>query len=284
MKEHNTYNNENPEVIENYKEEGVLTLEALDIASHDATTTAHKKHIEHMDKSFKLTTPVAIIIAAVIISGGLIGYGAITQGTNSNTKATMFTGKAIDKTDYIDGKVDSKVIVVEYSDPECPYCISVYPTLKQIRTKYTDKIAFVYRHFPLTDRHPHAFDESHAIICAGKVGGATKYFEYMDALFGYKVPKQSQSNPSPQLPLSGKENIAKEIGLDMLAFNSCMKKDNTEKDIKDLLSDSAAAGVQGTPSTFVLIKTRKGYEVVSVIDGAQSIGYFEAAIEEALNR
>ncbi len=275
MNEQNLHNKE-PEVIENYKEEGILTVETLDIASSDATSTSHKKH---GGKKFTLTTPVAIIIASIIIALGLMGYGAIVQGGGSSTPSNMFKGRTIDSTDYIYGKENSKVIVVEYADPECYYCIQLSPTIKTIHEKYKDKVAFVYRHFPLTQIHPHAFDESRAIACVGNIGGVEKFYSYIGSLFDYKL-----KNKTIELKPTGKEDLAKSVGVDMNSFNECMKTKQTEKIVGDSINDGIAAGVQGTPSTFVLVKTRKGYEVVSMIDGARGEEFFSAAIEEALSR
>src|SRR3989338_1611239 len=103
------------------------------------------KTIIHHTKNFTLSTPSAILIGSVIIAGSIIAYGFIVQGGSSNTTDTMFAGREIDESDYIDGNAKSKVFVIEYSDPECPYCTAVHSTMKQIRTEYSDKIAFVYR-------------------------------------------------------------------------------------------------------------------------------------------
>ncbi len=276
MNEQNTHNNNNPEVVENYKEEGMLTVETLDIASHDATAHTHKKH-KH--GGFTLTTPVAIIIAAIIISGGLMGYGAITSGGNTSSSLKPFAGRAIDSTDYIYGKENSKIIVVEYSDTECPFCVQLSPTIKQLKSEYGDKVAFTFRYFPLTQIHKNAVDESRAIECAGVVGGKEKYYAYIDEFFGYKMSKQTT-----QLPKTGKEDIAKSIGLNMSEFANCMSTKQTEKKVLDSINDGIAAGVQGTPSTFILLKTRKGYDVVTMVDGARPYEFFKAALDEALNR
>jgi predicted DsbA family dithiol-disulfide isomerase len=48
------------------------------------------------------------------------------------------------------------------------------------------------------------------------------------------------------------------------------------------MADGVAAGVQGTPTSFVLVKTRKGYEQVALIDGARPYTYFKAALDQAL--
>ncbi len=232
-------------------------------------------------RHFTLSTPVAIILASLILGGSHIVYGLISQST-PGTQTTSFTGKPIDGTDYVEGKTNSKVVVVEYSDPECPYCISLHPTMKQLRTDYGDKIAFVYRHFPLTQIHPHAYDEAKAIACAGTLGGKEKYYEYIDALFGYKAPLQTQQNPSPQLPASGKEDIAKNVGLDSAAFKRCEEDQATATAIDSSINDGIQAGVQGTPSSFVLLKEKKGYKVIAFIDGARQYEYFKAAIDQAL--
>ena len=277
MKDHNTHNHEDGEILENYKEEGAITLEALEVASHNvASREAHKKH---MRKGFTLTTPVAVIVAAIIIAGGLMGYGIITQGGSNSVPKPLFKGRAVDATDYVEGKTTSKVFVVEYSDPECPFCGQVSATIKQLRTDYAGKVAFVYRHFPLTQIHKNAFDRSRAMACAGKVGGTEKYYAYIDTYYGYETSKQST-----EIPKTGLEDFARTVGLDITAFSSCMKNNETSQLVTDSVTDGAAAGVQGTPSTFILVKTKKGYEQVSMIDGARPIDFFKTVIDEALAR
>jgi hypothetical protein len=81
----------------------------------------------------KLSTPGAVIIGSIIIAASILGYGFIMREGSTAAKMTQFAGKAIDSTDITEGNQKSKVLVVEYSDPECPYCITVYPTMKQQR-------------------------------------------------------------------------------------------------------------------------------------------------------
>lgn len=232
----------------------------------------------------RFTTPVAVIIGSLIIGGSILGYGFITTSAGSKAPVTMFAGKAIDESvDFIEGNKKSNIFLVEYSDPQCPYCIAVHPTIKQIRTDYAAKIAFVYRHFPLTQIHANAFDESRAIACAGNIGGSKKFYEYIDALYGYKSTKQN-TNTSSDLPPTGKEDIATSVGLDKQAFLACMDTQSTSSVVSEGINDGVTAGVQGTPSSFLLIKNRKGYEIIAMIDGARQYDYFKAAIEQALAR
>lgn len=248
--------------------------------------------------SFKLSTPTAVILGAVVISIGIVTNGYVTQTiANKNqpqapngqpapsvAKGSIFKGKSIDSNDYIEGSADNKIVVIEYSDTECPFCIMLSPTMEQLRAEYKDKITFVYRHFPLTTIHKNAMDESKAITCAGKLGGSGKYYEYVDTLFKRKVSLQSQTNPSPAMTASDRTNIASSIGLNIANFNSCMSDKNTEEIVTAEMKDGTIAGVKGTPATFILKKTRKGYEVSSMVDGARDKAFFNAAIDEALNK
>ena len=252
------------------------------------------KHLIHkITSNIKLTTPVSIIIGAIIIAVGLMGYGFITTGnSNPTTKSSLFVGRPIDKTDYVEGNKNSKIVVVEYSDPECPFCIMFHPTMKQILSEYKDKVAFVYRHFPLTGLHPLAFDMSRAIACAGKVGGETGYYNYISTYYDIRVDswQKSKAQQPPALPATGREDIAKTVGLDINAFNACMKNNDTKTDVENSIKDgstqdaSGAPIVNGTPSTYILMKTRKGYEVVSKVEGARPYDFVKAAIDQALTK
>lgn len=233
------------------------------------------KEITH---KLKCTTPVAIIVGALILGGSHLAYGFIIQN-GSPSAVALFKGRAIDDSDFVTGNVKSKVLLVEYSDTECPFCAQLHPTIKKIQDEYASKVAFVYRYFPLTQIHPNAFEESRAIHCVGKVAGALKRQNYIDEMFNYKLSKQNMV-----LPVGKKESFAVNVGADPTLFTACMQS-NESKDVIDAsLSDVMAAGVQGTPATFVLLKTRNGYEVISAIDGARPYEYIKAAVDDALAR
>jgi protein-disulfide isomerase len=235
-----------------------------------------------LKSSISFTTPVAIIIGSLIIALSILAHGYITRGEAGGDPAnqiSMFLGRPPDATDHIEGNLASTVTVIEYSDPECPFCISLHPSMKKLRLEYGDKISFIYRTFPLTQIHPHALDESRAITCAGIVAGTKGYYSYIDALFGYK-----SSHKTTQLPATGKEDIAKSVGLDAQSFSTCMASNEPGQIVEASTNDGTVAGVTGTPSTFILARTNKGYEVVSNISGAQSYSYFKAGIDEALSK
>lgn len=235
--------------------------------------------IHAIKQSIKLSTPSAVILGAIIISISHITYAFIISGTSPSQESAYFSGRNIDQSDFVEGNEKEGVYVVEYSDPECPFCITYYPTLKRVRDEYKSKVAFVYRHFPLTEIHPNAFDESKAILCAGRVGGYAKYFEYMDKLYSYKAGSNQTT-----LPKNGISDIAKGVGVDFAQFEACMKNEKSSEEINASMGDGVQAGVEGTPTSFVLKKTRKGYEIIAVIVGARPYEYTKAAIEQALSK
>lgn len=78
------------------------------------------------------------------------------------------------------GSRDSKVIIIEFSDFECPFCARAYATVKQIQADYPNDVAISYKHLPLTQLHPNAERAAQAAVCAQEQG---KFWEYHDKLF-----------------------------------------------------------------------------------------------------
>lgn len=247
------------------------------VVTQEAPVTPHH-HVTHHHTSPKkgLTTPVAIIIAACILGASHIVYGALI-GQKNRTPVNLFQGPAITEKDYPTGNTKSDVVVVEYSDPECPFCARLHPTMKQLEEEYAKKVSFVYRHFPLTQIHKNAFSEAQAIDCIGKELGADKRRDYIDALFSYKI-----KNNSMQLPVGKKEELAKNMGSNETKFLACLSQEESASAVNASIQGGVNAGVSGTPATFILKKDGDSYEVVSLIEGARDYDYIKMALEAAL--
>lgn len=91
--------------------------------------------------------------------------------------------RPISENDHILGNIDAKIIIVEYSDLECPFCKVFHNTMHQVVKKYSGEVAWVYRHFPISGLHPKAFREAEATECAWEQGGNEMFWKYMDKLF-----------------------------------------------------------------------------------------------------
>src|SRR2546423_2969003 len=111
--------------------------------------------------------------------------------------------------DPSEGKPDAPVTVVEYSDFQCPFCLRVMPTLKELRAKYGDRMRVVWKDFPLTQIHPQAFVAAQAGNCAREQG---KFWELHDKMFG----NQSALQPDAL------KKYAADAGLDATKFNQCL--------------------------------------------------------------
>jgi protein-disulfide isomerase len=80
----------------------------------------------------------------------------------------------------VTGSTDRQIVMVVFSDFQCPFCATANKSLKEFMAKHKDKVTLVYKHFPLTQIHPEALPAARAAWAANKQG---KFWEYHDALF-----------------------------------------------------------------------------------------------------
>lgn len=146
---------------------------------------------------------------------------------------------AVSASDYIRGDVNAKVTLIEYSDFECPFCLRHNPTIDKILTEYKGKVRLIYRHFPLSF-HPQAQKAAEAFECAGEQG---KAYEMHDKIY--------QANAAANMSIETWKKTAKDLGLNTTKFNDCLDTGKYASKVSQQQNDGAAAGVEGTPATFV---------------------------------
>jgi hypothetical protein len=88
---------------------------------------------------------------------------------------------AVTSEDHIIGNIDAPIVIIEYSDYECPYCKGFQATIKQITNESNGKVAWVYRHWPI---HQNSFAKLVAAECVAKIKGNDAFWKYSDLLFG----------------------------------------------------------------------------------------------------
>ena len=122
-----------------------------------------------------------LIFAGLCIA---VVIGLVMVSSKNKVDVSTIDGNKIDTTsaiaDHVSGKADSKIILIEYADYQCPGCYAAYPHIKTITNEYKDSIAFVYRNFPLISIHPNALAAASAVEAAGLQG---KYWEMHDSVF-----------------------------------------------------------------------------------------------------
>ncbi len=169
------------------------------------------------------------------------------------------------------GNKNAKVVVVDFSDFECPFCKQYFDqTFGLIKKDYIDtgKIVYYYRHFPL-GFHPAAKPAALASECASEQG---KFWEYHDLVFKNQAKISQKTADEVKQTLKG---FAESLNLNASQFNNCLDsekyKDNVDKDV----TEGGTAGVSGTPTFFV-----NGVSLV----GAQPYTSFKTAIDQALSK
>ncbi|MEI8249252.1 MAG: thioredoxin domain-containing protein [Candidatus Taylorbacteria bacterium] len=214
-----------------------------------------------------ITIPGAIIIAAAIIAMALIyilrpvspaPVAAIQPANNIQLSPIVAD-------EHIFGNPSAPIKIVEFSDPSCPYCKSFNPTMTDIMTTYgpSGNVAWVYRHFPLDAIHKNARHEAQALECASSLGGNTKFWAFEKMLYD-KTPSVTGETPDgldqKQLPV-----FAKAIGLDEVAFNDCLASNSFKDKIQAQSLDGINAGVNGTPTSFIVLAQPAGATIDSTI-------------------
>lgn len=174
--------------------------------------------------------------------------------------------------DYIRGNSNADIVLVEYSDFECPFCKRFHPTMQKVVEEYDGKVAWVYRHFPLSF-HANSQKAAEASECVGKIGGNEKFWEFNDLYF-----ERTTSNGTG-IALSKISSLAGEIGVDSAAVQLCMDNDEFAQKVKDQMNGGQTAGVSGTPGTILISKDGE----TELISGALPYPQVKQVIEKYLN-
>jgi protein-disulfide isomerase len=82
--------------------------------------------------------------------------------------------------DHVGGPAHAPITLVEYGDYECPHCALADPIVNQVQLSFSGRIRFAFRHFPLTEVHPHAEIAAENAEFAGAAG---LFWDMHDALF-----------------------------------------------------------------------------------------------------
>jgi protein-disulfide isomerase len=228
--------------------------------------------------------PISIIIAGILI-GGAILYTSKKEKTESllpppppkeenlenpfnQSDALAEKVKPIDEKDHIRGDQKAPVILIEFSDFQCPFCGRFHQTMKEILKEFEGKVKWVYRHFPLDSIHPQATPAALASECVATFGGNEAFWRFSDKLF------ENQNS----LGVNLYQKLVKELGLNLNDFNSCFESKKYKEKIQAHLKDGIDSGVRGTPYSIIIAPNGNAFP----IKGALSFNQIKILIEKAL--
>lgn len=240
-----------------------------------------------LDANFTPLLIVLLLIASFFLGSLVTRVQLLENGTSGNPAEQLAaapqpagdpaaqapTGDLdpVSDSDHIRGNKDAKVMLVEYSDFECPFCKQFHPTLQEVMDTYGDDVAWVYRHYPL-DFHQNALKEAEASECVAELAGEDAFWEFADKIF-----ERTTSNGTG-FALDKLGPLAAEVGADQAAFQSCLDSGKYTQKVKDQMAKGTSAGVTGTPATFVVAEGKDP----QIISGAQAIDSVKTLVDQAL--
>lgn len=148
--------------------------------------------------------------------------------------------------DHWKGNKDARIVMVEYSDLECPFCKQIHPSLQKIYNENGGKVAWIYRHFPLSF-HPKAQKSAEATECVADTAGDEGFYKMVDAIY----------ERMPTVELSELPGVAESLGYDATAVKTCIDSGKNERKVKAGQEEGAKTGVRATPTT-VFYNTQTG--------------------------
>jgi protein-disulfide isomerase len=160
--------------------------------------------------------------------------------------------------DHVRGPASAPLTLVEYGDYECPYCGAAYPIVKEVERILGGDLRSVFRNFPLSDIHPHAFQAAEAAESAAAQGG---FWEMHARLF------ENQKRLRTKDLLSH----ARALRLDVERIEADLDARAYEERVRHDIRSGLRSGVNGTPTFFVNgVRHNGSYDVETLLDALRA--------------
>jgi protein-disulfide isomerase len=174
------------------------------------------------------------------------------------------------------GNKDAKVIAVNFDDFECPYCSRMHQTLfPQLLKEYGDRVAFIYKDFPLSEIHPWA---THAAVDANCLASQSNdaYWDFADYIHSHQSDVNSEKSRDGQFGALDRLALlqGQQHSLDGAKLQACMKAQKDDA-VKASVKEGEGLGVEATPTLFV-----NGEK----IDGALPVNDVRSVFDRALQQ
>ena len=211
-----------------------------------------------------------VVVVVAVLAVGALAVGAWLYRGGSRASGAEGAAPVADALRLVrpdspsKGPRDAPVTIVEFLDPECEACRAMYPAVERVLAEHPGQIRLVVRYVPL---HANSTLAASALEAAGEQG---RYWEMLEALFAHQPAWGDHRQPRPELI----PEIARQIGLDMAAFQPSFEGIKHRAKVDRDLDDARAPRARGTPTFYVngRLLEQLGYEPL------------EALVEEELAR
>ncbi len=194
-------------------------------------------------KKFELSPSIAILVSGILIAGAIVFVNLHPTATVAADPQQLPTANvpAPKANEHIIGSATAPIVLIEYSDFQCPYCQMIYPTLKKIVSESNGQIAWVMRNYPLVSIHPQAKPAALAAECVAEQLGNDGFWKYADTIFA------NQNKLSPAYYAE----VAKGLGVNEATFTSCVTSEKYAAKLDSESAEAEGSGGNGTPFTVV---------------------------------
>lgn len=231
--------------------------------------------LESLKTALDIVATIALITASSLITSRVLTTRSNAAPVIEYSKGAQDVGAQkleLSLPEALVGKTTSPIVMVEFSDFQCPYCAKyARETLPKLRATFVDagQIEYVFRHFPVAQIHPQAIRAAQVAYCGGEQGA---FWQVHQSLFtelsGLSLPNRE---------------LASKLGLEKEAFISCLNE--AERHVTQDMTEGSRIGVTGTPTFFLgKIRDKNRIQLSRRISGAVTYDVFESAISEMLGK
>lgn len=144
----------------------------------------------------------------------------------------------VGQSDHIQGSLTAPIVLVEYGDYQCPYCMEAVETVRELQQQFAERLCYVFRHFPIIEIHPHAMRAAEATEAAA---AQNQFWQMHYCLFSY------QSDLSDEALVEYARGLELDMDKFRHDFNSSDRLHHIQKDIKT----GVESGIDSTPTFFI---------------------------------
>ncbi len=190
------------------------------------------------------------IVYTIISVASILGFMVLVYVASDKPTADQVVHQQVrvaEKDDHFKWSKDKKILLVEYSDLQCPACANLHSILTSIeadkKSPISKKITFVYRHFPLERVHKNAMA---AALAAEAAANQNAFFTMSNSMFENQATWESSNDPMKFFV-----EFAKQLKLDTKKFTADAKSKAVEDRVNNDILTGNAIGVDSTPSFYL---------------------------------
>ncbi len=258
--------------------------------THTPVTTPQTPHASAPRSS--LGIPIAIVIAAALVAGAIVFTGMqkggsgtqVGNGKNTDQQTGETVIAPVTEKDHIRGNPNAPIMIVEYSDYDCPFCRAFHDTMTKVMSVYgaDGKVAWVFRQLPLAQLHPNAPKIAEASECVASIGGNDAFWKFSDALNNSrKIVYGAEGNITSVEPtnMNLMNDFVAASGVDKDKFTQCLDSGKFKAKIDEDIKAGFASGAKGTPYSILIVGDQQG-----VINGAQPYEVVKKMIDTVIGQ